>query len=219
MNWDCPDRASTNFTANTSAPVPKVRLRFGRPAFPEAIIIRPGRRRSWPCSKNSSPQNHLPPTAPAPANSTAASNLKPTAPASAAGPSKTNWPQIPAARPRPNPSNHLLDQLLLHVNQHEIHREPGTTPHAARAQALAEKRSVLRPVPLCPWWPFVWSQHTRVRVGDDGKVPTGSQRHPIDAPPRSAVIRCLRPDGDIYYLRHAPNLKAKPIVLLHVPVF
>jgi hypothetical protein len=41
----------------------------------------------------------------------------------------------------------------------------------------------------------------------------------MDAPPRSTVIRCLRPDGDLYYLRHAPDLKAKPIVLLHGPVF
>ena len=42
-------------------------------------------------------------------------------------------------------ANRLLDQLLLHVNQHETHRELGITPHAAKAQALAEKRSVLRP--------------------------------------------------------------------------
>jgi hypothetical protein len=117
-------------------------------------------------------------------------------------------------------ANALLDQLLLHVNQHEIHRELGTTPpHVARQQALAENRSVFRPAPACPWWPFVWSQQTRVRVGDDGQVPVGTQRQRIDAPPRSTVIRCLRPDGDIYYLRHAPDLKAKPIVLLHVPVF
>jgi hypothetical protein len=116
-------------------------------------------------------------------------------------------------------ANRLLDQLLPHVNQREIHRELGTPPHAARTQALAEKRSVLRPVPACPWWPFAWSQQSRVRVGDDGKVPAGSQRQAIEAPPRATVIRCLRPDGDIYYLRHAPNPKAKPIVLLHVPVF
>jgi hypothetical protein len=116
-------------------------------------------------------------------------------------------------------ANRLLDQLLPHVNQHEIHRELGTTPHAAQTQALAEKRSVLRPVPPCPWWPFVWSQQSRVRVSDDGKVPAGSQRQAIAAPPRSIVIRCLRPDGDIYYLRHAPNPIAKPIVLLHIPVF
>ena len=115
--------------------------------------------------------------------------------------------------------NRLLDLLLIHANQHEIHRELGTTPIAAKAQALTEKRSVLRPALACPWWPFVWSQQSRVRVGDDGKVPVGSQRQPIDAPPRSSVIRCLRPDGDIFYLQHAPNPKAKPITLLHVPVF
>jgi len=116
-------------------------------------------------------------------------------------------------------ANHLLDQLLPHVNQHESHRELGTTPHAARQQALAEQRSVLQPAPACPWWPYVWSLQTRVRVGDDGKVPVGPQRQRIDAPPRSTVLRCLRPDGDLFYLRHAPNPNAKPIVLLHCPVF
>lgn len=117
------------------------------------------------------------------------------------------------------PANKLLDQLLPHVNLNEIHRELGTTPHAARARALAEKRSVLRPVPACPWWPFIWSQRTRVRVGDDGKVPVGTQRIRVDLPARSIVVRCLRPDGDIYYLRHAPAPEAKPAILLHCPVF
>ncbi len=116
-------------------------------------------------------------------------------------------------------ANHLLDQLLAHANQHEIHRELGTTPDAARQQAIREKHSVLRPAPACPWWPFVWSQQSKIRVGDDGQVPVGTLRQTIDAPPRSKVIRCLRPDGDIYYLRHAPDPNAKPIVLLHCPVF
>jgi hypothetical protein len=116
-------------------------------------------------------------------------------------------------------ANHLLDQLLPHANQHEIHRELGQTPQAAYQQALAEKRSVIRPAPQCPWWPYVWSQQIRVRVGDDGKVPAGSQRHTIDAPPRSYVFRCLRPDGDIFFLRHTPNQNSKPLLLLHVPVF
>jgi GAF domain-containing protein len=116
-------------------------------------------------------------------------------------------------------ANQLLDQLIPHANQHEIHRELGQTPHAAQQQALAEPRSVIRPVPKCPWWPYVWSQQTRVRVGDDGKVPVGDRRHAINTPPRSIVIRCLRPDGDTFYLRHAPDPKAKPIVLLHAPVF
>lgn len=116
-------------------------------------------------------------------------------------------------------ANRLLDQLLPHANQYEIHRELGTTPQAARDLALSENRSVLRPTPACPWWPFVWSQQTRIRVDDDGTVPVGTQRQSIDAPPRTTVIRCLRPNGDIYYLRHAPNPKAKPEVLLHCPVF
>jgi len=116
-------------------------------------------------------------------------------------------------------ANHLLDQLLAHANQHEIHRELRQTPHAAHCQALAEHRSVIRPAPQCPWWPYVWSQQTRVRVGDDGKVPFGPKRHSIDAPPRTTVIRCLRPDRDLYYLRHAPAPDAKPIVLLHCPIF
>jgi hypothetical protein len=116
-------------------------------------------------------------------------------------------------------ANQLLDQLLPHANQHEIHRELGQTPHAAHQQALTDKRSLIRPCPQCPWWPYVWSQRTSVRVGDDGKVPVGDQRRSIDAPPRSTVIRCLRPDGDLFYLRHAPDSRAKPLVLLHVPVF
>ncbi len=116
-------------------------------------------------------------------------------------------------------ANHLIDQLLPHANQHEIHRELGQPPHAAQQQALADKRSVIRPAPKCPWWPFVWSQQTRLRVGDDGKVPVGDQRHALNAPPRSQVIRCRRPDGDIFFLRSAPDPKAKPIVLRHVPVF
>jgi hypothetical protein len=116
-------------------------------------------------------------------------------------------------------ANRLLDELLPHANQHEKHRELGQTPHAAHQHALAEKRSVIRPVPQCPWWPYVWSHQTRVRVGDDGKVPAATQRQSIDAPPRSYVIRCLRPDGDTFYLRHAPDPVSKPIVLLHVPVF
>jgi hypothetical protein len=47
-------------------------------------------------------------------------------------------------------------------------------------------------------------------VGDNGKVPAGFLRHAIEAPPRSTVIRGLRPDGDIYYLQHAPNPKTNP---------
>ena len=73
----------------------------------------------------------------------------------------------------------------------------GKTPYAAHQQALVDQRSVIRPAPKCPGWPYVWSQQTRVRVGHDGKVPVGDQRPALAAPPRSTVIRCLCPDGDI----------------------
>jgi hypothetical protein len=116
-------------------------------------------------------------------------------------------------------ANALLQQLLSHANEHEVHRELGTTPQTARNQALAQTRSVLRRLPACPWWPYVWSLQTRVRVGDDGKVPLGPHRLPIAAQPRSTVWRCQRPDGDVFYLRHAPDPAAKPAVLLHCPVF
>lgn len=116
-------------------------------------------------------------------------------------------------------ANRLLDQLRPHANTHEIHRELGTPPQAAWDRALAQNLSVLRPAPACPWWPYIWSLRTAVRVGDDGKVPVGTTRQSLNAPPRSTVIRCLRPDGDIFYLRHAPDPKLKPVVLLHCPVF
>ena len=69
-------------------------------------------------------------------------------------------------------ANRLLDQLLPHVNQHEIHRELGTTPAAARDQARTENRSVLRPVPNCPWWPFVWSQRLTSASAMTAKCPS-----------------------------------------------
>jgi hypothetical protein len=116
-------------------------------------------------------------------------------------------------------ANTLLDQLLPHANEQEIHRELGMTPHAAWTQARAQKRCVLRPAPRCPWWPFVWSVRTGMRVGDDGKVAVGTQRLTIEAPRRSRVIRCLRPDGDIYVLKEQPQAGSKPVVLLHCPIF
>jgi hypothetical protein len=116
-------------------------------------------------------------------------------------------------------ANTLLQQLLAHANEHEIHRELGITPQAARDQAQAQNRSVLRRPPACPWWPYVWSLQSRVRVGEDGKVALGPHRLPIAAPPRSTVWRCQHPEGDVFYLRHAPDPKAKPLLLLHCPVF
>ena len=117
------------------------------------------------------------------------------------------------------PANALLEQLLAHANAHEIHRELRSTPSAAHRQALAQNRSKLRPPPACPWWRFVWSLRSTVRVGDDGKVPVRSLRLSVDAPPRSRLTRCLLPDGDIFYRKSPPAKIALPLILLHAPVF
>lgn len=116
-------------------------------------------------------------------------------------------------------ANNFLDDLLAHANANEIHRELGTTPQQALNLAIQQKRSVLRLTPSCPWWPYVWSQQSHVHVGDDGKIPADSLRLSIDAPPRSKVVRCQRPDGDLFFLKEAPNPKNKPVVLLHCPPF
>ena len=81
---------------------------------------------------------------------------------------------------------------------------PLRPPRAPSRPRPSPRRTALRAatgarLPVCVGGgPFVWSQRTRVRVGDNGTVPVGVQRHPVDVPPRTTVIRCLRPDGDIY---------------------
>jgi hypothetical protein len=114
-------------------------------------------------------------------------------------------------------ANHLLDQLRRHRNDHEKHREIGCTPSAAWDLALREKRSVLRPAPRCPWWPYVWSQRCSVRVDPQGRVAIAGQLLRIDKPPGSKVIRCLHPNGDHSVLAAPPNKNSYPVVLLHFP--
>ena len=65
-------------------------------------------------------------------------------------------------------ANEHLQSLRHHRNRHEVHRELGMAPHTAWERARREKRSALRPVPRCPWWPYVWSQRSPVRVGKTG---------------------------------------------------
>jgi len=112
-------------------------------------------------------------------------------------------------------ANALLNDLRLHRNAHEKHREIASTPNAAWQRALKEKRSLLRPAPHCPWWPYVWSQRTPVQVGDDGRVPVGSQRLTIDRSPRSKVIRCSHPNGNLSFLAAPPHRSSQPLLLAH----
>ena len=117
------------------------------------------------------------------------------------------------------PANALLQSLLAHANQREIHRELGSTPNAAHQAALEQNHNAIRPAPACPWWRFVWSLRTSVLVGDDGKVPVRSQRLSIDSQPRSRVVKCQLFDGDIFFLKSHPKIASKPFVLLHSPPF
>ena len=106
-----------------------------------------------------------------------------------------------------------VQALRRHRNQHEVHREIKMTPQKAWILAQKEKRSVLRPKPICPWWPFIWSARTSLKVGPDGRVPIGSQLLRIKANPGAKVILCYHPSGHHSVLAAPPDQKAKPIIL------
>jgi len=110
-------------------------------------------------------------------------------------------------------ANQHIDALRHHRNTHEIHRELRQTPQRAWDTAKREKRSVLRPVPRCPWWPYVWSIRTPLKVGADGRVPIGTQRLRIDQPPDTKVILCLHTTGHHSVLASSPNAKFLPMLL------
>lgn len=110
-------------------------------------------------------------------------------------------------------ANLHIHNLRLHRNQYEIHRELQMRPQQAWNLARKEKRNVLRSVPRCPWWPFVWSLRTPVRVGPDGRVPIGSQQFRVEAPPGNKLILCHHPTGHHSLLASQPNPKNKPLIL------
>ena len=107
---------------------------------------------------------------------------------------------------------HLTD-LRRHRNQHELHRELQMKPQQAWDTAKKEKRSVLRAVPRCPWWPFVWSERTVIKVADDGRVPIGTQRLRVEAAPKTRLILCHHPTGHHSVLAAQPDPKTKPQIL------
>jgi hypothetical protein len=115
-------------------------------------------------------------------------------------------------------ANVIIDQLWHHHNQNEIHREIARTPDSAWQAALDEGRSVLRPAPKCPWWKYIWSLRSTVRVGPDGRVPVGTQRLRVELPPRQILVRCLHPSGAITILKEPPNPLHLPIVVLNYPL-
>ncbi|HEX5399668.1 MAG TPA: hypothetical protein VFY06_11540, partial [Verrucomicrobiae bacterium] len=106
-----------------------------------------------------------------------------------------------------------LDALRHHRNAKEVHRELRQPPLRAWNQAKKENRSLLRPAPRCPWWPYVWSVRTAIKVGSDGRVPIGTQRLRVEKPPGSSVILCLHPSGHHSVLAATPNAKEQPALL------
>ena len=110
-------------------------------------------------------------------------------------------------------ANSHIDALRAHHNAQEIHREPRQTPQRAWDQARKEKRSALRPAPRCPWWNYVWSVRTSLKVGTDGRVPIGTQRLRIEKPPGTTVVLCLHPSGLHSVLAAQPDPKQKPVLL------
>ena len=110
-------------------------------------------------------------------------------------------------------TNLHIDALRTHRNTHEIHRELRQTPQRAWDQARQENRSVMRPVPRCAWWDYVWSVRTPLTIGPDGRAPIGTQRLRIEQPPGSKVVLCLHPTGHHSVLAAPPVATAKPILL------
>lgn len=110
-------------------------------------------------------------------------------------------------------ANSHIDALRLHRNIHETQRELRLTPQRAWELAPQEKRSVLRPAPRCPWWPYVWSVRTALKVGADGRVPIGTQRLRVEHPPGAKVVLCLHPTGHHSVLAAPPDKKEKPVLL------
>ena len=110
-------------------------------------------------------------------------------------------------------ANAHLQELRLHHNQHEIHRELKMTPQQAWDLALRQNRSALRPKPHCPWWPFVWSLRTSVRVNAQGYVPLDTQSVRVEAAPGSRVVRCHHPSGHHSILAHHPKPNTRPVIL------
>lgn len=110
-------------------------------------------------------------------------------------------------------ANPHIDELRRHRNATEVHRELKMPAQRAWDLALKEKRSVIRPKPNCPWWPFVWSLRTSVYVSAQGHVPAGSHSVRIEASPGSRVVLCQHPSGHHSILTHHPKPGTRPSIL------
>lgn len=113
----------------------------------------------------------------------------------------------------PAEANPHIEELRRHRNLHEHHRELGMTPQTAWESACGAGRSVLRPVPRCPWWPYVWCERKTLSTGDDGRVPVGTTRVRLELPPRTRVVLCRHPQGHHTVLAAQPERGKLPVIL------
>ena len=114
-------------------------------------------------------------------------------------------------------ANTIIDMLRPHHNEKEIHREINRTPASAWEEAIHNSRSVLRAVPKCPWWKYVWSVRSSVTVDSDGRIPVGTQRVRVELPPRQKLVKCHLPSGDITIAKEPPQPGKLPIIVLNYP--
>ena len=110
-------------------------------------------------------------------------------------------------------ANEHIPALRQHRNRHEVHRELAMTTQAAWDLARRQKRTVLRPAPRWPWWPYVWSQRLPVRVGEDGGVAVDALRVRVEVAPGTRVVLCQHPSGHHTVLAAPPCPDDKPEVL------
>lgn len=113
--------------------------------------------------------------------------------------------------------NRHINELRLHHNDQETHRELGMTPTAAWKQAIKEKRSVLRPRPLTPWWPYLWTVRNTVKTSLDGTVRVGTGRIKIGHALGKRLTLCQHPDGSFTLLANKFGI-GKPVVIRRVEV-
>lgn len=110
-------------------------------------------------------------------------------------------------------ANTEIDKLRAHRNACETHRELAMTAQNAWQLAEKEKRTVLRKKPDCAWWPYVWSLRALIKVGSDGRVPIGSERLRVEAPPGNKVVHCSHPSGHFSVLLKEPTPETTPRLL------
>jgi hypothetical protein len=114
-------------------------------------------------------------------------------------------------------ANPMIDDLREHHNRKERHRELQRTPQSAWDQARRENRSDMRPRPRCPWWNYIWSIRTEVKVDVYGTVSAGTQRYRIETcSPKTVLTRCEHRDGSFSFLLKPPRKGKKPLVVLRI---